>query len=114
MNFMEKLSEALLKHPPDADWRDCHLEVGTIEDGYEITYGCMYSSPSLDFGKLVKLSKLFGTENIDVDNYSRRGCDSCDWGSDYGHTIQIREITENGDELKKLVGKGDIYERDSR
>lgn len=88
-----------------------HLEVNKIDGGYELSYGKMYEAPTLNFSALMKLSELFGTENIDVDNYSRGGCETCDWGSDYGHTIQVREITKNADELNKLVGKGDLYEK---
>lgn len=60
---------------------------------YEIVYGNMYSSPQLSFAKLVKLSELFGTQKIDVDDYAVAGCESCDFGSDYGHSIQIYEPT---------------------
>jgi hypothetical protein len=88
-----------------------HLEVSKIDNGYELSYGRMYEAPTLNFSTLKKLSELFGTDNVDVDNYGQGGCETCDYGSDYGHTIQIREITKNADELKKLVGKGDLYEK---
>jgi hypothetical protein len=109
VTFIDKLKDALPEHPPQRDWRDCYLRVEKINDGYEISYGSMYESPELSFAMLCKLSELFGTKSVDVDNYSSSGCESCDYGSDYGHTIQICKITENADELNKLVGKGDIY-----
>lgn len=109
--FIEELKAALPQHPPDATWRDCHLEVKQIGEGFELEYGAMYESPGLSFSHLKKLSELFGTDEVDVDNYGHGGCESCDWGSDYGHTIQIYKPTKNADELKALVGKGDIYKK---
>lgn len=69
----------------------------------EIEYGAMYERPQLDFAKLVRLSEIFGTQKIDVDDYSNYGCESCDYGSDYGHTIQIYEPTKNIQEFKDLL-----------
>lgn len=96
---------AILK--PDSDEYVSHMKlaVGKRHDGsYEIEYSAMYRSPNLNFSKLLKLSELFGTEKIDVDDYEHEGCDTCDWGSEYGHTIQIYEPTKNVDELEQLVG----------
>jgi hypothetical protein len=103
--FIEKLKEALPPNHPEYNWRKCHLSVGEISGGYELTYGCMYEAPGLGFSNLKMLSELFGTDSVDVDNYGEGGCESCDWGSSYGNTIQIRKITKNAGELKKLVGK---------
>lgn len=102
--FLEELKVALPINPK-YDWQKCHLSIGEINGGYEITYGQMYESPGLNFTHLKKLSELFGTDNIDVDNYGYGGCETCDFGSDYGHTIQIRNITKNADELRSLIGK---------
>jgi uncharacterized protein (TIGR02996 family) len=71
----------------------------------EIKYGEMYTAPALTFDALSQLSELFGTTQIDVDDYSQGGCETCDWGSDYGHTIQIYDPTRNADELRGLIGK---------
>jgi hypothetical protein len=51
------------------------------------------------------LSELFGTDNIDVDDYAYGGCDTCDYGSNYGHEIAIREATKNVEEFKRLKNK---------
>lgn len=90
------------------------LNNGDIEDGeqlfkpkwgFSFKYGRMYSAPELSFKTLKQLSDHFGTEEIDVDNYSQGGCDTCDYGSDYGHTIQIYNPTKNVEELQELVGE---------
>lgn len=82
-----------------------HYSVKQINEGFEIEYGSMYHHPELGFKQLKQLSELFGTESIDVDNYSQSGCDTCDYGSDYGHTIQIRSATKNVDSIKKILGE---------
>lgn len=84
---------------------DKHIQVTKRKDvnQYDIEYGQMYGAPNLSFAKLMELSKLFGTEEIDVDDYSSEGCESCDYGSDYGHTIQLKNPTLNTDNLDKIL-----------
>lgn len=88
------------------DYSDCYLEIEKIgkENDFQIKYGQMYEAPILNFGTLKELSELFGTDNIDVDDYSYRGCDTCDYGSDYGHEIQVRNPTKTL-EVLDYVGK---------
>ena len=60
-----------------------------------ITLASEYGPPGLSFSQLKKLSKFFGTENInDDDRFSEVGCETCDYGSSYGFTLTIREITK--------------------
>lgn len=62
----------------------------------EITYTRMYEAPELSFKTLKTLSDHFGTEQIDVDSsINSTGCPTCDYGSAYGHYIQIYQITRN-------------------
>jgi uncharacterized protein (TIGR02996 family) len=76
----------------------------------QLVWGKMYDAPAITLGLLQKLGNLFGTTQIDVDDYAQGGCESCDWGSDYGHTIQVYEPTKNVKELKALVGT-DLWPR---
>ncbi len=85
-----------------------HVKIAAIAGGYEITYGKMYDAPPLNLDTLMRLSDLFGTTSIDVDRYSQGGCDTCDWGSDYGHTIQIYKPTKQLGGMELLNGK-DLY-----
>ncbi len=87
-----------------------HCKISKLDTGFQIEYGQMYESPELSFALLMELSELFGTKEIDVDNYSREGCESCDYGSDYGHTIQIYNPTKNVKEMSGLVGR-DLHEK---
>lgn len=83
--------------------------VTKIARGFELQYGQEYSSPNLSFEKLLGLSELFGTKAIDVDDYATQGCETCDFGSDYGHTIQIYEPTKNVEEMMQLLGDDLCY-----
>ena len=88
----------------DKIYGDGHCKVKKIDRGYEISYGYMYESPNLSFAILMKLSELFGTEEIDVDDFAYGGCDTCDYGSCYGHEIQVYNPTKNVSEMDRLVG----------
>lgn len=76
--------------------------------GFVINYGQMYEKPELNFDKLMQLSEIFGTREIDVDDYSEGGCETCDYGSDYGHEIQIYNPTKNVEEMKELIGNWNV------
>ncbi len=88
---------------------DTKCKINVTNNDVLITYGQMYESPVLNFASLVKLSELFGTQDIDVDDYGYSGCESCDYGSDYGHEISIKNITKNIEEVNNLKNK-DICE----
>lgn len=73
------------------------------DNAIEIKVSQMYKYVDLNFYQLMGLSKIFGTECIDVDNYSYAGCDTCDYGSSYIKTIQIWNITKNLDVVKAIT-----------
>jgi len=51
----------------------------------------MYGPPGLTFAILMALSEAFGTKQIDAnDTFSDSGCETCDCGSSYGFTLDIR------------------------
>lgn len=108
MNLSDQIKEILVISRSTAN---PYCKISKISGGYEIAYGMMYEAPQLSFSQLMGLSKLFGTHDINVDNYNSSGCDTCDYGSDYGHTIQITNVTENESELDRLVGQ-DLFSRD--
>lgn len=89
---MEELKTILLG---EENYSHPSISIRKLDNGIEIDFHQMYGAPNISFGMLKKLSDLFGTEKIDVDNYSRGGCETCDWGSAYGHTIQVLEPTKN-------------------
>lgn len=79
------------------------------QNNFEIKVGAMYEPPTVNFEILKKLSELFGTVKIDLDNFAEGGCETCDHGSDYGHTIQIYAPTLYVEEMEQLVGK-DLFQ----
>jgi hypothetical protein len=89
-------------------WSYVHCNVEKRHDCYVLNYGAMYDAPTIGLERLMGLAELFGTTKIDVDDYSNGGCESCDYGSDYGHEIQIYDATKNVEELAALVGI-DLY-----
>lgn len=76
-------------------------------DLIEIRYGAMYQAPALNLDRLLAIGALFGTKAVDVDDYANGGCETCDYGSDYGHTIQVRRPSKNIAEAAKLKAARD-------
>lgn len=65
-----------------------------------LKFGAMYDAPEVpSLDRLLELRTLFGAKNISVDHYSNGGCETCDWGSDYGHELYIIGPTRNADGL---------------
>jgi hypothetical protein len=75
----------------------CTHQVIRNGTGVEITIGNMYESPEINLDTLMKVGTLFGTMEVDVDNYAYCGCDTCDYGSDYGHTLTITNVAKSWD-----------------
>lgn len=78
------------------------ISASRINNGYELTIGQEYNAPACGFKQLKQLAEMFGTDEIDVDNYAHSGCETCDYGSEYGHTIQIYSPVLLCDELELL------------
>lgn len=57
----------------------------------------MYEAPPITFAMLKEFSETFGTDFIDVRKGSTNssGCETCDYGSSYGHQIIIKDATKN-------------------
>ena len=66
------------------------VEVSAIYNRVEITLESMYSAPSLTYYHLKALADYFETDNINDDRFSEEGCETCDYGSSYGFTLNIR------------------------
>lgn len=61
-----------------------------IRDGkVRIEISKMYDYIDCSFAKLCEMSEFFDTKNIDVDEWSSRGCDTCDYGSSYTKMFDI-------------------------
>lgn len=73
------------------DWKPIRREVTCNQsDIVVIKISSMYEPPRLSFAILKQLSDFFGSDNIADSRFSHSGCDSCDYGSDYGFELVIK------------------------
>ena len=90
-----------MKHYTDAEvltfLKETWPDTDTVElnknrtDLVSFTLSSMYDPPGLNFNKLCALSEFFDTRNMtDPDTFSKGGCETCDYGSSYGFTIELR------------------------
>lgn len=105
------LKDELISIFPSCDTLKIESGVRKYGQCYDITIGAMYEPPVLNFGILKSLSEMFGTDEINVDDYSQAGCETCDYGSEYGHTIEIRRPTLRLAELAALSGTSLVDKR---
>jgi hypothetical protein len=87
---------------PDAE----SLSVEHRPDGFTIRYGAMYKRPGWSTAMLFALADLFGTDAIVGDESDTGGCESCDYGSDYGHEIVVTGATKNAGRVPVGALKG--------
>lgn len=79
---------------------------------YKLDIVRMYEAPGLTFSQLKAIAEFFGTENINDDaRFSRGGCETCDYGSEYGFTLTIRP--DNRTEEEKKWGHLQSLQKDS-
>jgi len=64
--------------------------LNSVKNGYDLEVTRMYEYVDFSFDILMKLSELFGTKNINVEHFSESGCETCDFGSRYEITFNIR------------------------
>jgi len=82
-------------------WSDANAKAYSRDETFTVTRGKghidlrvanMYESPGLDFAKLVALSKFFDTMNVETESEFRYGgCETCDYGSEYGFVLRVRD-----------------------
>lgn len=65
------------------------------DDVFEIEWAEMYEAPTLTFALLRALADYYGTELIHIDSIAKSGCETCDYGSLYGHRILVEKATKN-------------------
>ncbi len=66
-------------------------EVVAYPDGsLEISVSAMYEAPGRDLKTVIALGEYLGTMNINEGgSIQHRGCDTCDYGSQYGFTLIV-------------------------
>lgn len=57
----------------------------------QVKLACMYEPPAFNIQVIMKVAEFFGTTNInDADKFEWGGCETCDYGSQYGFTLDIQ------------------------
>jgi hypothetical protein len=79
------------------EWQTLDVKVQSRKDYIHVEVSRMYDFVTWNYSHLKKLSELFGTEKIDVDNWSAKGCETCDHGSTYAVTFQVYESKHAAD-----------------
>lgn len=67
----------------------CTVEENT-DSKVRVTVSCMYEYVEYNLATLMKIATFFGTMKIDDDRYSHSGCETCDYGSSYEVTFEIK------------------------
>ena len=76
----------------DSAYRDPKVEITRSSGLVQIHAEQMYEYLPLTFKTLSALSELFGTKNIDeISRGAESGCESCDWGSCYAWTLEVKD-----------------------
>jgi hypothetical protein len=68
------------------------VKADKVKGGWDLELSNMYEAPGLRLQDLIELVDFFGTKNIEsAGNFSHGGCETCDFGSSYGFTLQVRD-----------------------
>lgn len=90
---MKNFDLSSLKQQLEVIFPEVNIDVNLAIDnkGYQITLEQMYKHINISFDKLEQISQIFATKLIDISNeWSRGGCESCDYGSSYTAILDIR------------------------
>lgn len=77
-----------------------------LGNGVVLLVGSMYKFPELSKTDIEEIKNHFDARYIDIDKYQRKGCEKCDYGSDYGYVMTIygpKKNLEEIEELKKII-----------
>jgi hypothetical protein len=77
------------------DWKVEACNHYKLGQGFEIDFTEQYTAPELSLKNMTEVAEYFGTLDIDFDHVSEGGCETCDYGSRYGYTIQVYNATKN-------------------
>lgn len=82
-----------LLDPATSCFREAEVTVKQNNTYISIKIGAMYSAPKPAggiVGFFMELSEFFGTKKIDMGSFEHSGCETCDYGSEYGFELIIR------------------------
>jgi hypothetical protein len=86
----KSVNELFNKDKYGTSHRDFEFNVNVIsQNEVELTVSQMYKFVDASLENLIALAELFETKNINMNNWSSNGCDTCDYGSCYSITFTI-------------------------
>lgn len=82
--------ESLYEEQQDINWRTSYFDnYKDYPDKIEFTFRNEYDKLDMNTEILFKMIQFFNTDQIDFDDNDSGGCETCDWGSRYGHDFTI-------------------------
>jgi hypothetical protein len=78
------------------DYNDIDVAIDIYDKSYKIDVSQMYEYLPMDFSIMLKLKDLFQTENFNINQWSASGCETCDYGSMYTHSIKVKGVIPSG------------------
>lgn len=94
LSQIRSVFEKFLVHDSYEHYLKVNHVIKDKSNSIELSFGSEYQRPQINLAGLIELADIFGTKEIDLDNYGISGCETCDSGSDYGHTIQIYNMSD--------------------
>jgi len=92
METLLDLKEKIESKFKTREYADFEIELKKDDKTIELKIKQMYEHISLEFKDLLFLSDLFKTTDISTSTYSYDGCETCDYGSEYGTNFVIKNI----------------------
>jgi hypothetical protein len=86
---MKKHTDDTVLKKAQTIWPDAAITVRQKGEGWEVTVSAMYEAPGLSFANLCDLAEFFETKAIHDDRFGSEGCETCDYGSEYGFRLRI-------------------------
>lgn len=91
------LKKMLNKHFPANKYSNSLAETFRVDkeaEFWNITHADAYASPTFNAEALVNFCKELGTFDVhNTEDINNSGCETCDWGSEYGFALSI-PVTE--------------------
>ena len=97
--YCDKIGAGVLKVYKDSQDHISDLKVkGAIVKGrtykggawrVQVNIVAQYEYVPMSLRIMMALAEVFGTMDYDIDNWSRRGCETCDYGSQYTKQIEF-------------------------
>jgi hypothetical protein len=94
MVTLENKIAAIWEDEASSPFTDFEIKIKKVKNHFDVTISQMYEFVPANFTHMKALSELFGTDDINMNNWSYAGCETCDWGSNYSVQFDIKNATK--------------------